>query len=430
MVGSYSEILGRIEREEAVVMTAQEVMNLVESGDRGGLERVDVVTTATRAVMSGTYAVLSFPVAGPGSFLRAKRVWMNGIAAHVGPCPNEKLGILDLVVFGTARSRDRPDYGGGHLFRDLVERKTAAVEVETDEGRRLEAWVGLDEMPYARLFGSRHAFKNYSAFVNPGSKPVSTIFHSRGFAPHCQEATFSGCGQINPLKNDPLLESIGMGTRILMNGAEGFVTGTGTRSSRERPNLSGFADMHKMVAEQMGGFVTSAGPECICSWALPIPVISKTILAEIARPDGEIALPVNDINTRASIGQANYGDVWTDVDLNVEFEPERCSGCLNCRVEEACPMRAVKSDGHGPRRDEALCFHCGLCATLCPSAAFRCRLGAIRLKSGEGGACGVKTVPVVLRQSDRLRALMLAEELKSRIMDGSFRMAQPVERIC
>jgi putative methanogenesis marker 16 metalloprotein len=211
-----------------------------------------------------------------------------------------------------------------------------------------------------------------------------------------------------------------------MNGAEGFVTGTGTRSSRERPNLSGFADMHKMVAEQMGGFVTSAGPECICSWALPIPVISKTILAEIARPDADIVLPVNDINTRAVIGQADYADVWTDVDLEVEFEPERCSGCLNCRVEEACPMRAVKSDEHGPRRDEALCFHCGLCATLCPSEAFRCRLGAIRLKSG---ACGIKTVPVVLRQSDRLRALMLAGELKSRIVDGSFRMAQPVERI-
>ena len=104
--------------------------------------------------------------------------------------------------------------------------------------------------------------------------------------------------------------------------------GTGTRSSRERPNLSGFADMHKMVAEQMGGFVTSAGPECICSWALPIPVISKTILAEIARPDADIALPVNDINTRAVIGQADYGDVWTDVDLEVEFEPERCSGLL------------------------------------------------------------------------------------------------------
>jgi putative methanogenesis marker 16 metalloprotein len=426
MVGSYLEIEGKVENKEAVIMTAQEVSDLVQAGESSQLCEVDVVTTATRAVMSGTYAVLSFPVAGPASFLRAKRVWINGIAAQVGPCPNENLGVLDLIVLGTAHSRSQPNYGGGHLFRDLVERTRVQVEVETDDGRSLQAEVGLDEMPHARLFGSRHAFKNYSAFVNAGAEPINTIFHSCGFAPHCKEATFSGCGQINPIKNDPLLESIGMGTRILMNGAEGFVLGTGTRSSKERPNLSGFADMHQMEAEQMGGFVTSAGPECICSWAVPIPVISKTILAEIARPDRGIALPVNDVKSRTVIGQADYGDVWTDVDLEVEFEPENCSDCSPCLVAEACPMRAVKSEGGRVRRSEALCFHCGLCATVCPSAVFSCRLGAIRLRTAAGRA---RTVPVVLRQSDRQRAEKLAEDLKRRILNGSFRMAEPVEPI-
>ena len=426
MVGSYSDILKKVMQGVAVVITAEEVAELVESGESSRLSEVDVVTTATRAVMSGTYAVLSFPVAKPASFLRARRVWINGIAAQVGPCPNENLGVLDLIVLGTAHSQDRQNYGGGHLFRDLVERKKVHVDVETDDGRRLQAEIGLDEMPYARLFASRHAFKNYSAFVNAGAEPVGTIFHSRGFAPHCREATFSGCGQINPLKNDPLLESIGMGTRILMNGAEGFVMGTGTRSNKERPNLSGFADMHKMVPELMGGFVTSAGPECICSWAVPIPVISKTILEEIARPDRGIALPVNDVCSRTVIGQADYGDVWTDVDLEVEFEPENCSGCNPCLVEEACPMRAVKSEGSKICRDEALCFHCGLCASVCPSAVFSCCLGAIRLKR-DGAA--VRSIPVLLRQSDRLRAIRMAEDLKSRIINGSFHMAEPVERI-
>lgn len=428
MVGSYSEILGKVERKEAVVMTAEEVSTLAESGESSRLCEVDVVTTATRAVMSGTYAVLSFPVARPASFLRARRVWINGIAAQVGPCPNENMGVLDLLVLGTAHSRDRHNYGGGHLFRDLVERKTAQVEVETDDGRSLQAEVGLDEMPCARLFGTRHAFKNYSAFVNAGIEPVNTIFHSRSFAPLCQEATFSGCGRINPLKNDPLLESIGIGTRILMNGAEGFILGAGTRSSRERPNLSGFADMHKMVPELMGGFATSAGPECICSWAVPIPVISKTILEETARPDRDIALPVNDVCSRTPIGQADYGDVWTNVDLEVEFESENCSVCSPCLVEAACPMRAVKNEGGQVSRNEALCFHCGLCATVCPSAVFSCRLGAIPLKTVAGGS--LRSIPVVLRQSDRLRALRLAEELKRRILDSSFKMAEPVERIC
>ena len=424
----FSEILERIERSEAVVLTAEEVSRLVEDEDRSSLEEVDVVTTATRAVMSGTYAILSFPVAEPGSFQRARNVWLNGISAQVGPCPNENLGLLDLIVFGTACSRDRPDYGGGHLFRDLVEGKTIQVEVQTDEGGLLQAEAGLEDMPQARMFGSRHAFKNYSAFVNPGSRSVRTIFHARGFEPHCQGATFSGCGQINPLKCDPLLETIGIGTRILLNGAEGYVLGTGTRSSRDKPNLSGFADMHHMTAEYMGGFVTGLGPECICSLAVPIPVTSPTILEEIARRDREIALPVNDINTRTVIGQANYGDVWEDVDLEVEFDPQRCRGCRRCLVERACPMRAVRYDQEArvAIRDGLLCFHCGLCVTECPNGAFRCRLGALRMKTSSGS---VRSVPVVLRQSDRLRAVKLSGELKRRILEGSFRMAPPIERI-
>ncbi|MBC7121378.1 MAG: methanogenesis marker 16 metalloprotein [Candidatus Methanosuratus sp.] len=425
---SYSEILERIERREAVVLTAEEVSHLVEERDRSSLVEVDVVTTATRAVMSGTYAVLSFSVADPGSFQRAKKAWLNGIPAQVGPCPNENLGVLDLIVFGTAHSSDRPDYGGGHLFRDLVEGKTIHVVVQKDGGDLLQAEVGLENMPQARMFGSRHAFKNYSAFVNPGSHPVRTIFHARDFEPHCQGATFSGCGQINPLKNDPLLETIGIGTRILLNGAEGYVLGMGTRSSKERPNLSGFADMHKMSAEYMGGFVTGMGPECICSLAVPIPLVSPTILEEIARRDREIPLPVNDINTRKVIGQADYGSVWEDVDLEVEFDPQQCRGCRRCLVEMACPMRAVRYDqgARAASRDGSLCFHCGLCVTECPNSAFRCHLGALRMRTAKGD---LREVPVVLRQSDKLRALKLSEELKERILDGSFRMALPVERI-
>lgn len=421
MVRSFSEIARRIERKEAVVMTAQEICDLVEGGERAKLEDVDVVTTATRAVMSGTYALFSFPVAKPHSFVRARNVWLNGVPAYVGPCPNENLGILDLMVFGIARSRRYPGYGGGHLFRDLVEGKEVHVEVEADDCRTLSRDVTLTEMPHARLFGSRHAFKNYAAFVNPGADPVSTIFHVSGFSPRLSGATFSGCGQINPLKSDPLLEAVGIGTRILLNGAEGFVIGAGTRSCPEKPNLSGFADMHHMTPEYMGGFLTSAGPECICSWAVPIPVISKTILDHIARLDREIPLPVMDVITRQPMGEASYGDVWDGADLNVEFYPDRCIGCAGCRVEEVCPLGAVSFDGDKARWDARRCFHCGICVSECAGNAFRCNMGSVRL-----GSC---SIPVVLRQSDRLRAIRLAKDLKNRILDGTFRISDPVERI-
>jgi len=62
MVGSYREIMEKLERKEAVVMTAEEVSRMVQAGEASRLTEVDVVTTATRAVMSGTYAVLSFSV--------------------------------------------------------------------------------------------------------------------------------------------------------------------------------------------------------------------------------------------------------------------------------------------------------------------------------------------------------------------------------
>jgi putative methanogenesis marker 16 metalloprotein len=313
------------------------------------------------------------------------------------------------------------NYGGGHLFRDLVERKSISAEIELKDGKKWKTEITLDDMPHAMLFGSRHAFKNYSAFVNSSNEPIDTIFHVTKFEPGCLGATFSGCGQINPLKNDPFLDAVGVGTRILMNSAEGFVLSKGTRGSSERPNLAGFADMHEMEPEYMGGFKTSAGPECICSWAVPIPVISSTILNEIGRLDKEIPLPVLDVISRQCLATADYGQVWDGVDLKVDFYSKDCLRCACCQVEGLCPMGALSSQGELRQRDEHKCFNCGACITECLGGAFRCNLGSLHVLDRE--------VPVRLRQSDRLRAQKLAIDLKERILEGSFRMTPPVDRI-
>ncbi len=99
----------------------------------------------------------------------------------------------------------------------------------------------------------------------------------------------SGCGEINPVKNDPLLETIGIGIRFLMNGSEGFIIDNGTRSSTAKPYLTGFAGMHGMDPELMGGFATSAGPECIVSWFIPIPVTTQSVL-DLLRPQMQRSL--------------------------------------------------------------------------------------------------------------------------------------------
>jgi len=420
MARSFSEIGAKVARGDAIVLTAQEVGEALADGGRLAPEEVDVVTCATRAVMSGTYAVLSFPAASPGSFVRAKGARLNDVPALVGPCPNERLGHLDLIVFGTAESREDSRYGGGHLFRDLVEGEDVRVEVDV-EGGGFEVDLSLADMSTARLFGTRHCFKNYSAFVNPGEERVSTIFHASTFDPCWTGASVSGCGRLNPLENDPLLETIGVGTRVLMNGAEGFVLGKGTRSSPDRPNLSGYAEMHEMDPEYMGGFATSAGPECISSWAVPIPVLREGILERMAAPEGAIPLPVLDVTTRKELGRATYADVWEGVDLMVKFDPEACKRCTACRAEAICPTGAIAFRDFLPTLDRKRCFNCGLCATSCAGDVFRAHLGSLRFAGRE--------VPIVVRQSDRLRAERLAEELKRRILDGRFRMTEMAERI-
>jgi putative methanogenesis marker 16 metalloprotein len=421
MARSIAEINGKIERGEATVLTSQEVCKMVREGEDLTLDQVDVVTCATRAIMSGTYSVLSFPVAKPGSFVRARRAWINGVKACIGPCPNERLGILDLMISGTEHSIDDPKYGGGHLFRDLAEKKSAQVKAETSDGKLLEEEISLEEIPYARIFSTRNAFKNYVAFVNPRKEKVKTIFNALDFPPDLKYATVSGCGEINPVKNDPSLETIGLGTRILLNGAQGFVIGTGTRSYASRPNLMASADMHRMDPEYMGGFLTSNGPECIGSWAVPIPVLSQSILESIKMLDCEISLPIMDVNVRQTICKTNYGDVWEGTDLKVEFDSEECAGCRNCTAEEACPMRAITFEDGKARRDSAKCFNCGLCISQCSRNAFLGDLGAINFQG--------RKIPIMLRQSDRYRAMKLAETLKAQISEGSFRITQMVEKI-
>ena len=402
-------------------MTAQEVCDAVLGGEDLTLKDVDVVTTATRAIMSGTYAVLSFPIGEPCTFTRAEHVWINGVPTSVGPCPNERLGILDLMVFGTSHSKDKPDYGGGHLFRDIVDGSDIQVEVETEGGKSFTKTIRLSDIPYARIFSTRNAFKNYVAFVNPGKASLPTIFSALDFPPNMTCATVSGCGEINPIKNDPNLETIGVGTRILINGAQGFVIGTGTRSMAVRPNLLGLADMHKMNPEYMGGFVTSAGPECIGSWSVPIPVLNESILENIKLLDRDIPLPIMDVNVRQTICTTSYEDVWGQTDLETKFDPNKCGGCKSCTVELTCPMRAITSEGNRVKRIKERCFNCGLCVSQCVGGAFAGYLGTVNLEG--------RSIPVILRQSDRARAIRLSEELKQQILNGSFRMTQMVDRI-
>ena len=271
MERTLDEINDRIASGNAVVLTAREVESLIADDWDKEVKEVDVVTTGTMGLMSGTYALLSFPIARAGAHRRFVKASINGVPINIGPCPNENLGLVDCIVFGTSRSLENPRYGGGHLFRDLVEGKEVHIEALSDRDEEVEAVISIDDMPTARLMSSRNLFRNYRAFVNPSNKEVRSIFHCLPFPPNYGGLNFSGCGHLNPIQNDPDLCCIGIGTRLLFNGGEGFVTGSGTRSSPESPNLMTVAELKGMDPALMGGFQTAEGPECIASYAVPNP---------------------------------------------------------------------------------------------------------------------------------------------------------------
>ena len=99
-----SQINEKIKNGEANIYTAEEFKKLIKKDDAPDFDEVDVVTAGTCGVMSGTAAILNFIVSPPGEFIRANEVYLNGVPAYAGPCPNEWLGSVDVILHGTAHS--------------------------------------------------------------------------------------------------------------------------------------------------------------------------------------------------------------------------------------------------------------------------------------------------------------------------------------
>lgn len=82
---SIGEINERIKDGKARVMTAEELSDKVRAGEDVTLEDVDVVTTGTCGIMSGTAAILSFPIGGEGTgrSIRSGSMELRVIQGHV-----------------------------------------------------------------------------------------------------------------------------------------------------------------------------------------------------------------------------------------------------------------------------------------------------------------------------------------------------------
>jgi putative methanogenesis marker 16 metalloprotein len=415
---SIEDIKKKISDGSAVIMTAQELCQIAQTGKKISFDDVDVVTTATKGLMSGTSAIFSFRIGNPKEFVKVKSLSMNNIQCYVGPCPNETLGLVDLIIYATDTSKSDPTYGAGHLLRDLVEHKPVNIKAITIEGKKIEKTLTIDDIYFAKMLGIRHAFKNYNAFINPSKKPVKSIFTVIDMAPDLSEVSFCGVGAINPLENDPNFDVLGIGSPVLVNGALGYIIGSGTRSSQDRPNLMTIASLFDMKPEYMGGFKTSRGPEVICTIAAAIPILNEEIFEHLKITDDKVPLNLVDIVGRQVITTLDYGQVWGKKSIDIviktkeNFKKLHCENCelkLDCPAEKHCPTNAFSIQSG---IDRLLCFNCGTCVWACPKGVAIGRLGYIEWDG--------KKIPVRLRQSDRNGAIRLMNELKAQIIRGKF----------
>ena len=241
MAKTIAEINEKIRKGEAVVVTAEEIIDVVaEKGIEKTAEKVDVVTTGTFGPMCSSAAYLNIGHAKPRIKLGGGRVYLNDVPAYAG------LAAVDIFIGATAIPDDDPrnrihpgefNYGGGHVIEELVAGKDirlVATAYGTDcyPRKKLETWINIKELNETVLFDPRNAYQNYNVAVNLSDKTIYTYMGV--LKPELGNANYCSAGQLSPLLNDPYYKTIGIGTKIFLGGGIGFVAWQGTQHA---PNV-------------------------------------------------------------------------------------------------------------------------------------------------------------------------------------------------
>ena len=330
---TYKEINDKIRSGEVVVVTAEEMTDIVkQQGPVEAARYVDVVTTGTFAPMCSSGAFINFGHSTPG--IKASKVWMNNVPAYGG------IAAVDCYIGATEPCEDDPlnkvypgefNYGGRHVIQDLVAGKRVflkATAYGTDcyPNRFVEKEITLQTLPNAMLCNPRNGYQNYNCAVNLTKKTVYTYMGT--LKPRAGNANYSTAGSLSPLFNDPYYQTIGLGTRIFLGGAEGYVTWHGTQHKPSAKRTAGgvpvtpagtlwvMGDLKKMSPRWLVG-VSILGYGCSLSVGLgiPIPVLNEEIAEYTGVSDAEIFTQILDYGhdypngISRSLGQVSYAEL-------------------------------------------------------------------------------------------------------------------------
>ena len=314
MLRTIEEINEKIRRGKAVVVTAEEVIEIARSkGIERAAREIDVVTTGSFGPMCSSGAFINLKQPRPRMKLGGGKAYLNGVPAYTG------LAAADIYIGASALPEDDPrnavypgdfNYGGGYVIEELVSGRKirlSATAYGTDcyPRKELEAWISLEDVNEAILFNPRNCSQNYNVAVNLSNRTLYTYMGV--LKPNLGNANYCSAGQLSPLLNDPFYKTIGIGTRIFLGGGIGYIAWHGTQHNPEVPRtergvpkrpagtLAVIGDLKQMSPEFIRGIsLTGYGASLMVGIGIPIPILSEEILYYTAVADEEIYAPVID----------------------------------------------------------------------------------------------------------------------------------------
>lgn len=328
-----AEINQKIKQGKVVVVTADEMTHIVkQKGTAKAAQEVDVVTTGTFAPMCSSGAFINFGHTQPAT--KASNIWLNNVPAYGG------LAAVDTYIGATEPTEDDPlnrvhpgqfKYGGGHVIHDLVAGKKVELRVTaygTDcyPNKEFEKKITLNDLPYAVLLNPRNAYQNYNCAVNLTSKTIYTYMGV--LKPQAGNANYSTSGALSPLFNDPYYLTLGMGTRIFLGGAQGYIVGPGSQHNPEvergpngvplRPagTLMVMGNLKEMHPKWLAG-VSMLGYGCSLAVGLgvPIPILNEDMACYTGVSDEDLFTQIIDYGNDypkgegKSLGQVSYAQL-------------------------------------------------------------------------------------------------------------------------
>ena len=374
MVRTIDEINDKIRSGSVVVVTAEEIIGIVrEKGIKKAAREVDVVTTGTFSPMCSSGAFLNIKQPKEKMKLGGGWITLNGVPAYAG------LAAADVYIGATAipdgdprNNNGRPGkfrYGGAHVIEDLVSGKkvvlnAGAYGTDCYPRKSREQKIGLKDMNEALLFNPRNCYQNYNVAVNLSEKPIYTYLGL--LKPKLGNANYCSAGQLSPLLNDPFYRTIGVGSRIFLSGAQGYVAWNGTQHNPEIPRsengtprkaagtLALIGNLREMDPQWIKAVsYTGYGVSLSLAVGVPIPIIDEDMMKFVSVSDEELFAPVVDYSRfyptgegEALLGEVTYAQLKSgSIEVKGKRIPTGCFSSYSKAREVAGQLKSLIQSG-------------------------------------------------------------------------------------